>query len=310
VPATMTHQMFALEVIKKSKSTFLSSHKRILTLATQGPDPFFFYGMLPWHTPKDAKDIQYMGEYFHKHDPQKHLHALYKQASLKQNDTLKAYAIGAIMHYILDKHVHPYVFSKSGFDASGKLSKPFIIYHSQLEVLMDVALLKHLSYKAKEVHPVKGIHIPNKSLEAIDQLYSDTYTHVCKEGWFKSSVKDMEKIYKFVYDGLGIKRRIFRLIFGKTGRPFVISHPIGLKHKENKDVLNLQHVMWRHPETGAPHDESVLDLFFRALDEMLLIMKHIESNTFDDTYILGDISYDGMHKDKVMTYQTMMFPIL
>lgn len=310
MPATMTHQMFALEVIKKSKSTFLLTHKHILTLATQGPDPFFFYGMMPWHTPKDAKDIQYMGAYFHKNDPQKHLHALYKRACLKQNDTLKAYAIGAIMHYILDKHVHPYVFSKSGFDAMGKLSKPFIIYHSQLEVLMDVALLKHLSFRAKDVHPIKGIQIPKKNLDDIDELYSETYPEVCLRGWFKSSVKDMVSIYKFVYDGFGIKRNIFRLLFGKVGHAFVISHPVALKHKENKDVLNLSHVMWRHPETGESLSDSVLDLFERALDEMLLIIKHIESNTFDESYVLGDISYDGMHEGKVMTYQTMMFPIL
>ena len=306
----MTHQMFALEVIKRSKSTFLSSYKHILTLATQGPDPFFFYGMLPWHTPKDALDIQKMGSYFHKNDPEKHLHALYEHAILKQSDTLKAYAIGAIMHYILDKHIHPYVFSKSGFDASGQLSKPYIIYHSQLEVLMDVALLKKLSYKAKDVHPVKGIHIKNQTLDAIDLLYSEAYRDVCKRGYFKSAVEDMVTIYRFVYDRFGIKRKLFKMIFGKTGRPFVISHPVSLKHKENKDVLNLTHVKWRHPETGVSYNESVLDLFEIALEEMLLIVKSIEANTFDKTYVLGDISYDGMHKNKVMTYQTMMFPMM
>jgi hypothetical protein len=310
VPATMTHQMFALEVIKRSKSTFLASHKDTLTLATQGPDPFFFYGMLPWHTKKDALDIQHLGSYFHKNDPEKHLHALYAHAVLKQKDKLKAYAIGAMMHYILDKHIHPYVFSKSGFDASGQLSKPYIIYHSQLEVLMDVALLKQLSYKAKDVHPVKGIQIKKHLLDDIDLLYNETYPDVCKRGYFKSAVDDMVTIYKVVYDRFGLKRKLFRRIFGKTGRPFVISHPVSLKHKENKDVLNLSHVMWRHPETGASYQESVVDLFFRAIEEMLLIIKHMESNTFDSSYKLGDISYDGMHKNKVMTYQTMMFPIL
>jgi hypothetical protein len=69
-------------------------------------------------------------------------------------------------------------------------------------------------------------------------------------------------------------------------------------------------VKWRHPETGVSYNESVLDLFEIALEEMLLIVKSIEANTFDKTYVLGDISYDGMHKNKVMTYQTMMFPMM
>lgn len=310
MPATMTHQMFALEIIRRSNSSFLSKYVHVLMLATQGPDPFFFCGMVPWRSQKNASNIRAMGHYFHYNNPQKDLHALYSNAIKKGSETLKAYAIGAIMHYILDKHVHPYVFSKSGFDSLGQLSHPFYAYHFNMEVLIDVALLTELSYKAKEVHPEKSIIIPSKTLTEIDCLYSESYKDVCLKGWFKSSVLDMRTTYKVVYDAFGMKRRIFKLLLGKNASAFVISHPVALKNKENKDVLNKQNVSWRHPETGTTKKESVIDLFNDAINEMLLIVKSIELNQFDETFVLGDLSYDGTHKNEVMKYQTMMFPIL
>lgn len=310
MPATMTHQMFAREVIKQSKYPLLETHQSIMMLATQGPDPFFFYGMLPWKTPKDKNRIQGIGSFLHQQDPNKHLHMLLNKAKESQNDMLIAYALGAIMHYVLDKHVHPYVFSKSGFDASGHLTKPYNIYHSHMETLMDVAMCKELNVSSDDVHPYKGIHIKDKALKDIDQLYMQTYKDMCQKHDYVKATKDMQSIYKVVYDRFGIKRTLLKILLGKQSHPFAISHPKRLRKEESKDFLNLSKLPWRHPETGNASSESVIDLFNKALEEMSNIIHKFKDSTLDHTYHFGEISYDGMNKNQMMKYQTMMFPLV
>jgi hypothetical protein len=309
MPATMTHQMFAIDVIKQSKSPLLKRYESILMLATQGPDPFFFYGMLPWKTPKDKNRIQGIGSFLHQHNPNKHLHMLLDKAKSSQNELNIAYALGAIMHYILDKHVHPYVFSKSGFDASGKLTKPYNIYHSYMETLMDVALSKEIGMSHIQLHPYKNIRIHKRDLKQIDTLYAETYKDLCQKNDYFKATQDMQRIYHIVYDRFGIKRKLLKVFLGKHTHPFAVSHPKHLIHEEAKDVLNLSNLPWRHPESGNESTESVLDLFQHALSEMLHIIDKFQGGTLDHSYHFGDISYDGMNAHQTMKYQTMMFPL-
>jgi len=311
MPATMTHQLFAKEIIELVKTTFplLKKKEHLLMLATQGPDPFFFYQTLPWQHAKDAHKVRGIGSYLHHHKPAKQLKKLYDIAKSMDDEDVYAYMIGAIMHYILDKHVHPYVFSRSGFASNGMLTPPFNIYHSHMETLIDVALIQKKKVPAVSVHPARNIHLPKHTLKKIDTLYLKAYPDIVSEDDFLHAATDMHKVYSFLYDRFGIKRNLLRLFFGKASQAFASSHPKTLRSFENKDVLNVSHISWRHTETGDSSNEDVLQLFERAKEDMLHILSMIKEDHIDFEAWTQDINYDGLTSQGKHTYQTMMFPL-
>ena len=124
MPATMTHQLFAQTIINLHPrfKNITDDMFKVLMLATQGPDPFFFYGMHPFIKRQDKKRVQGIGSKLHHEDPAKNLKDLLDHAFndvSKDKDIKVNYALGALMHYVLDRHVHGYVFSISGFDEDG-----------------------------------------------------------------------------------------------------------------------------------------------------------------------------------------------
>ena len=143
MPAVITHQVFAMEIINFFSDEFpaLKDHKNLFMVANQGPDPFFFYSMLPWNNKQDKDRIRGLGSYFHSKSPGKNLKELYIY-SLKKNEEMQVYALGAVLHYILDRKIHPYVYYRSGFDSKGDLTHPYDIFHSHLETLIDVEMLR------------------------------------------------------------------------------------------------------------------------------------------------------------------------
>lgn len=311
MPATMTHQQFAKEVYESVKDFFpqLKKHEHVLMLATQGPDPFFFYQALPWQFAKDANRIRGIGSYLHHVKPASKLKKLYETAVALDDEEVYAYMIGAMMHYVLDKHVHPYVFSRSGFNSQGELTPPYHIYHSHMETLMDIALMKKKGVSTSSLHPAKNIKLSQSILKKIDTLYAKAYPDLVSQGDYVKAAKDMYKVYAFLYDRFGIKRAILRLFFGKKSQAFASSHPPKLKGFEQKDVLNLNHISWRHTETGDDYKDDVLTLFNRAKEEMIEVIKRIQNGTIDFDVWTKDINYDGLTSQGKHTYQTLMFPL-
>ncbi|MGB0345526.1 MAG: zinc dependent phospholipase C family protein [Acholeplasmataceae bacterium] len=315
MPATMTHQLFAQAIIEEH-AFFKDIHKnlfKVMMLATQGPDPFFFYGMHPFKKRKDTKRVQHIGSYLHHEDPAKHLGQLLKYAFAKKDkdqDITKHYAIGALMHYVLDRHVHAYVFSISGFDDEGNLSHPYNVYHSYCETLIDIEIKSYMSVSSKKLHPKKNIDISRHHTEVIQSLYQETYPNVIFKDDFIHAKEDMVAIYHTVYDRLGFKRALLKLFLGSNAHAFAAAHPRHLSKKEKKiDVLNLKHQSWVHPEDNSPHQSSVIDMFLEAKKDMLQLMDQILKGDFDLKSYCQNRSYDGMTIGKKMQYQSLRFPL-
>lgn len=311
----MTHQLFAQTVIKlhpRFKNLSPDMFK-VLMLATQGPDPFFFYGMHPFIKREDKKRVQYIGSRLHHEDPAVNLKALLDRAlnDASKNKEIKVhYALGALMHYVLDKHVHAYVFSISGFDQEGQLSHPYNVYHSYSETLIDVAILKHKNEKIVKFHPKKNIQLPHQTLEVIQELYEDTYPDFVMEEDFMKAAHDMVSIYRTVYDRYGIKHALLKLFLGKNAQAFAASHPRKLSKKEHlADVLNLQQKPWVHPENNQTYKTTVIEMFETAIKDMLELLDHIEKDNLDLETYAKKISYDGMTIGKKMKYQRLRFPL-
>lgn len=309
MPATMTHQVFALEIIDQAiHLNLLQTHRDILMLATQGPDPFFFYSMLPWQKQEDKKRIHQIGSTLHKHAAN-HLEKLYEAALNSKDDGVIAYMIGAVMHYMLDAKVHPYVYARSGFDKNGQLTPPYNQYHSHMETLIDVAICKYKNIKPHRVHPAKNIKLPDEVITKIDKLYVSAYPDFIQPGDYKKALKDMQRIYTILYDAIGIKRALIRLFFTKKSHPYATSHPPRLRGNEKIDILNVTHQMWCYPENGKTSDASVLDLFVQAKEVMMTFLKQYEKGQVDFVSLTQGINYDGLTKDGKHTHQSLIFPL-
>lgn len=311
----MTHQLFAQTIIhlhprfkNLSKEMF-----KVMMLATQGPDPFFFYGMHPLIKRQDKKRVQNIGSRLHHEDPAKNLNALLNHAfndPSKNKDIKVSYALGALMHYVLDRHVHAYVFSISGFDQEGHLSHPFNVYHSYSETLIDVAILKHKSEKVSKFHPKKNIQLRQHDLEVIQDLYQNTYPELVVKEDFIKAARDMVSIYHTVYDRYGIKHKLLKLLLSKNAHAFAASHPRKLSKQEiQADVLNLNKTTWVHPENATEHKTTVIDMFEHAIKDMLELLDHIDQNKLNLDGYAKNKSYDGMTIGKKMVYQSLRFPL-
>jgi hypothetical protein len=315
MPATMTHQLFAQTIINlhpRFKNITVDMFK-VLMLATQGPDPFFFYGMHPFIKRQDKKRVQGIGSKLHHEDPAKNLKDLLDHAFndvSKDKDIKVNYALGALMHYVLDRHVHGYVFSISGFDEDGQLSYPYNVYHSYCETLIDVALLKQKKERISKVHPKRNIHVRQHELNAIQDLYQQTYPELVQKDDFIHAAHDMVSIYRTVYDRLGIKHYVLKLLLGKHSQAFAASHPRKLNRKEVEvDVLNLSKKPWEHPEDQTRYHTSVLDMFDTAVNDMMTILDAIDQQQLDLKSYANNKSYDGMTIGKKMMYHSLRFPL-
>jgi hypothetical protein len=157
MPSILTHQYVAHLTITtfQKKLPFLKSQAPLVWLGAQGPDPFFFYGRAPFKKRLGRDSFNHFGSTLHNQAPHKSLWPLIQHGWFgpHADDTTRAYVIGALTHYVLDRTCHPYVFYRSGFDEHGSLTEHYNADHARLEVAIDAALVKKLNLNPKVYQP-------------------------------------------------------------------------------------------------------------------------------------------------------------
>ena len=109
MPSILTHYGFNRDVIEDIN--FLKDNEDIYYVGAQGPDVFFFCGIIPFLGVENAKYIRKFGHALHKKDPTEVFEYFIEYAKKsKDKDILFSYILGAGLHYVLDRKLHPYVF--------------------------------------------------------------------------------------------------------------------------------------------------------------------------------------------------------
>ena len=139
MPGILAHYTFAKRYLPEEE---LSWEEAVLA-GTQGPDPFMAYGTNPLRPRKDKKDVNPWGELMH-HTPIENVYGPMlseaQKAEGEQREFLFAYLDGLLMHFSLDRIVHPYVFYRTGFDENGKYAGIYIYYHGFFETLIAACI--------------------------------------------------------------------------------------------------------------------------------------------------------------------------
>lgn len=298
MPSVLTHYGFNREVMESGFS-FLKNNEDIYLVGAQGPDPFLFRGIVPSFNNKNSNIIRKYGSRLHKEDPRDVFSLFFEYANESENkDILYSYILGAGLHYILDRKVHPYVYYKTGFSNDKKMKAKYFVDHTLFETHMDVLLMNN-RYRDYKVKPSLAIKCDKDKIQKVSEMYGKLAKHLIKEDKvdgrsFQEAYEDMLKIEKILYSKKGIKKRLVNTLF--KGTPLnTMMHPNIVKDDIRIDYLNLGHNEWKNPASEIIYNKSVNDL----LDEA-----KVEANEWRKIVVEA---YDGrINKEKLKKFSDGM----
>lgn len=267
MPSVLTHYGFNKELFDNNIS-YLKNHEDLYLVGAQGPDPFFFYGIVPFFKSKNSKEVRKYGTTLHKLVPSD-VFAFFFDYANKDDDKglLYSYILGAGLHYVLDRKIHPYVFYKTGFSDDKNKKKKYFACHTLFETHLDVLLMND-RYKKYKVSSFKSIECDDDKIEKVSEMYCALAKEIVKdksieEDSFEDSYEHMFKIEKLLYSKRGIKKWFVNLLFKKT--PFnTMMHPKIVKDDKEIDYLNLNKTVWKDPSTETIFNKSVIELIEEA----------------------------------------------
>ncbi|HBE99314.1 MAG TPA: hypothetical protein DDW18_04750 [Firmicutes bacterium] len=278
MPAINTHYLFAKRHLEKE-----SPYPDAFILASQGPDPFFFFGQLPWKRKEREHrlDINRFGIGLHHEDITDIYVAMLEYARESEDKgLLLSFMKGIFLHYVLDRNCHPYIFSKTGFSSDPEMARFYSSCHTKSESAIDKILGERdgswnedVSYCFGKISEEDLLQISRMFFEA--NLLTDKYPFLEKDSYLKS-VKDYMSVMKFVNKPHYFKRMLTSF-FGKESMAYSLNYPRNLKKAYGDiDFLNEKHSSWPDPFSGEERRESFLDLEKNAYEDYLQVLPLLE----------------------------------
>ncbi|MBW5447362.1 hypothetical protein GE107_14995 [Cohnella sp. CFH 77786] len=228
--------------------------RRAFQLGCQGPDFLFYHRFLPW---QQATALNRLGSLMHGTRCGPFLLSLFERMLGRgEADPVVGFALGFLMHHILDRHLHPFVFSRSGFRKW---------HHQRFETAMDAVVMHRRAGIRTGYVPVApeidtGGGLPGgfaaELLGIVREHYPVLAERIAPEQ-LDEAVRDMIRAQRLFFDPKGWKGW---LLFGQIA-PF--SPPRELPDWE---VLNDARRPWVDPtDRTVFHTDSAEDLWDAAL---------------------------------------------
>lgn len=288
-------------------SSFIKGNFDFLALGSQGPDPLFYVGIIPFHAPHLLTAKKRLGNKIHKTDGKKFFRLLVERCyiieDLKEKACFQSFVFGQFAHYLLDREAHPYIIYESGFDEDGKIKGKYHYEHAHFEEQIDALLAKKFKMTYFLSNPGEVLCKREDALKLIDK----NLVPVLKK--FFSDEKIPNKIYT-----CAIKNMHSAIAFmnhhGKIKSKIVGKNNLGALYidadKADPKVLNSDKEAWLDPVTGSSHHESFLELHSRAYDILVQCYYDILKNGFYyevfSRYLNG-LDYYGLPVGSKWTYK-------
>ncbi|MFC5528521.1 zinc dependent phospholipase C family protein [Cohnella yongneupensis] len=296
MPNLWAHIQFGRELLtelRQDEALRKPEWKVAFQLGCQGPDFLFYHHYLPWQS---STALNQLGTLQHNVRCGLFLLSLFEESRDREfTDPAVAYTLGFLLHHVLDRHLHPFVFSLSGFRKW---------HHQRFETTMDSAIM-HLRAGihtgrvpvAPEIDTGDGL--PGGLSGAFARISAAHYPALADRvtpALLDEAVRSMVSAQRLFFDPTGIKGR---LTFGQIA-PF--SPP---KRQPDWDVLNVARAPWIDPcDRTIVHRESALELWDRALADGREVMAAAiawlaepdasKASSLRATFagLLGDVSYE------------------
>lgn len=316
MPSAITHYLFAQQSLDliTPKLKFFNDYIYAIYLGTQGPDPLFFYGTIPWKPRKNTKEAKQKGNRLHSIEVFEKFEKMITYAQNKtgkEKDLLFSYIFGHGLHYLLDREAHAYVFYKTGVNSNGELDKKYGVDHALFESMIDYEFTKYMGIATYAIKPHKTLMLNDADAISISQMYASGEN--INEFMFYQSWQDMKYLESFFLDSNGTKTKLLK-VFGLSNS--ILNSMI---HKTKKadddkiDYLNLSNGIWNNPATNKEHNESFIDLFKIALSNLPTWCQIIESAYDNREYkeklktFIANRGYDGIEIGQKMLYHKSVY---
>lgn len=261
MPNLWTHNLFGDEMARLTgRGDWLEAAelRQLYHIGCQGPDFLFYHHFLPWKGPSVMNTL---GTRMHQEACGAvllHMADTVRRAGAGLADPLAVYVAGFMMHHVLDRNMHPYIFTKSG---SRKWD------HQRFEVIIDTLMVKrHLGLDTWRTPAWKQIDagklLPDAVVDMLQETasvhYPDLAGQIGPTDW-QNAYRDMIRAQKLFHDPTGIKRI---MTFGK------ISPLVYKRRNPERDYLNEARAPWRHPAVeNETSTASFRDLWEEAVED-------------------------------------------
>jgi len=316
MPSSITHYLFAQQSLDlaNQKLKFLNDNIYAVNLGTQGPDPLFFYGTIPWKPRKNRGQAKAKGSALHSFEVVEKFEKMINFAqglTGEQRDIAFSYIFGHGLHYLLDRVAHAYVFYMSGFDANGNLDSQTEIDHALFESMIDLDFSKYLGIATYAIKPHKTINLKLSEITLISEMYAHQ-ENIDKNMMFKAW-QDMKYLLEFFLDPNGSKTKLLKMIGLKNSIINSMIHKTNKDNNDKVDYLNLSNNTWYNPATNQEHQESFVDLFKISLSDLPAWINVVEAAYNNQDYkdklskFCANRGYDGVEIGQKMKYHNSVY---
>lgn len=259
MPGFLSHYIAAQETLKILSPDItkkIQPSDRLYNLGAQGPDIFFY--CVPGIIRRRSRGI---AAEMHQSDlglfiARMAFIAKNSQGKLRKSkqDTIFAYTAGLVMHYVLDVHAHPYVYSQVHDERASKLKNS--ANHRRFETAVDTALLHEvMSKKPAEYHqwqliaakPTQLFVAATAASKALWQVYArQIHPHEVYQ-----AMRHMIGITRILRSRKGRRKKWMELAESITvGQP-ILSSMVHNQIETGEDYLNHGRCEWKAPWDGS-----------------------------------------------------------
>ncbi len=287
------HQKMAKEFIDAHPSFYETDAMRHATfLGSQGPDPFYYRVL---SKPSKRKRSMDTGNLFHDAKTAKTLRHLVERLKGDYTKERHAFFNGFVLHYLLDIHIHPYVYHHVGvYDRNDPSTYDQRGLHLKFERRMDKCLIEKDTNAPAHRYPLSEKALPYKHVPAfiatiIDDIGKHVYgiQHAGKD--YAQGYRGMRfTLWHIIRDPKGKKKRFYGFLDRFTRRRDLFFEDLSFYYPKRLryDYLNEANRIWNHPVTSEPSSESVEALYAKAMGQADHVFEAVQS------YLKGTDSID------------------
>ena len=319
MPAVITHHLFGEDALKRLPDGIVTDaqDETAFILGNQGPDPLFFR----------VRSLQMsaaheLGHRMHASHMSRAFGALRDGVSrLPERDATlgRAFALGLLAHYALDRTAHPFVYAQQwGIQAADpELANASSEVHAVIESDLDVFMLqlKRNGATVADYPPCEEIVTSDRinrvagnppceeivTSDRINRVAGTLMSYVAYAAFditlggqeYGGSVADMQLAYKLI-EPAGTARSEGISMIESVVRPHSLLG--ALAHRVTTQVpagaANLTHHPWENPFTNEPSTEDFDQVFSRALDAYERMAQLFVSGSGMPN-ITGRVNYSG-----------------
>lgn len=309
MPALITHDFFGRDVYDENRRLIGATPDERLAflLGNQGPDPLFFLVITP-----RMKPFYRIGSIMHRIDPALLLAAMRESLDALDDDELpvgRAYLVGFYCHYLLDRSMHPLVYSQQfalcDAGIEGLTRKNGSDVHAEIEREFDeMVLFEKTGRTVRTFKPYRDIlQASDATLAALGKMVEFASIKALRvfpaPDAFGASVKNYRLAMRAFYSPA--QRRANVVAFAETrilrrGGSFFKA----MSHRDRAEATsafdNRERMTWENPFTHATQTTSFWDIFDAAKAQAHDALRAIMLPTFDVAaaeMITGGLDFSG-----------------